>query len=259
MLPTARTRPVSAWCCPMIDAEDGAKAPPCDTAPETPPAASPRESQPERVYRQIKQLILDNELPPGSFVLQEELGARLGVSRTPIREALVRLEHDGLIEVRPRRGMRVLPVSIDGMREIYEVLTVLEAQAARLAAQRGVDAATLDALESAVEGMDRALETDDLDAWAIADGRYHETLTAASGNTRLTAMVATVTEQAYRVRRLTLRLRPKPSRSNDDHRALIAAIKAGDGQRAFEIHEHHRGETGRMLIALLERLHITSA
>jgi DNA-binding GntR family transcriptional regulator len=117
----------------------------------------------------------------------------------------------------------------------------------------------LDALESAVEGMDRALETDDLHAWAIADGRYHETLTAASGNTRLTAMVATVTEQAYRVRRLTLRLRPKPSRSNDDHRALIAAIKAGDGQRAFEIHEHHRGETGRMLIALLERLHITSA
>lgn len=217
------------------------------------------ESQPERAYRAIKHLILDNELPPGSFVLQEELGARIGVSRTPIREALVRLEHDGLIEVRPRRGMRVLPVSIDGMREIYEVLTVLEAQAARIAATRGVPPRTLEALDTAVIAMDTALERDDLDGWAEADSKFHETLTAASENGRLIAMVATVTEQAHRVRRLTLRLRPKPTRSNDDHRALVGAIRAGDGKAAFSIHERHRGESGQMLIALLERLNIKAA
>lgn len=219
----------------------------------------PRESQPERAYRQIKQLILDNELPPGSFVLQEELGARIGVSRTPIREALVRLESDGLIEVRPRRGMRVLPVSPEGMREIYEVLTVLEAQAARLAAERGVDAAGLAALDAAVRAMDLALAADNLVAWAEADERFHETLTAASGNARLIAMVATVTEQAHRVRRLTLRLREKPLRSNQDHRALVEAIRRGDGAAAFAIHERHRGESGHMLVALLYRLNITTA
>lgn len=218
-----------------------------------------RESQPERAYRLIKQLILDNDLPPGSFVLQEELGERIGVSRTPIREALVRLERDGLIEVRPRRGMRVLPVSPDGMREIYEVLTALEAQAARLTAERGAMPETIAQLEQAVTAMDRALEANDLDAWADADGRFHDTLTAASGNARLIAMVATVTEQAYRVRRLTLRLRPKPTRSNDDHRALVEAIRQGDGDAAFQIHERHRGESGKMLTALLNRLNIKTA
>jgi DNA-binding GntR family transcriptional regulator len=206
------------------------------------------------VYDRLKAMILDNELPPGSFVLQEELAERLGVSRTPVREALIRLEKEGLIEIRPRHGMRVLPVSGRAMQEIYEVLTALEGLAAELVARRGIASAELARLEAAVGDMDKALAHDDLDAWSEADGRFHRILVELTHNSRLIGMVATVLDQAHRVRRLTLRLRPKPVNSNKDHRALVEAIRAGDGARAGAIHSAHRRASGAMLVALLERL-----
>lgn len=220
--------------------------------------AQPLERAPDRVYDAIKRLIFNNDLPPGSFVLQEDLALRLGVSRTPIREALVRLEHDGLIEVRPRRGMRVLPVSIDSMREIYQVLTALESEAARLLAERATTGADLGALEAAIAEMDDALVADDLEAWAEADARFHAALVGATGNTRLIAMADMVTDQAHRVRRMTLFLRERPTRSNDDHRELIAAIARGDADAAYAIHRRHRTRNAEALIGLVERLRITS-
>lgn len=218
-----------------------------------------KRAQTERTYAALKRMILDNELLPGEFVLQEELGERLGVSRTPVREALIRLAGEGLIEVRPRHGMRVLPVSISAMREIYEVLTALEARAARNVAARGADEAVLAELDEAVREMDRALEADDLAAWARADDRFHNGLVTACGNRRLIEMVSMVVDQAHRVRKLTLRLRPKPVSSNEAHRAVLDAIRQRQPQAAHDVHERHRDESGQMLIALLERLDINAA
>jgi DNA-binding GntR family transcriptional regulator len=222
--------------------------------PRTGPGRRP--SQPQRVYQRLKQMILDNELQSGAFVLQEELGAMLGVSRTPIREALIRLESEGLVEIRPRHGMRVLPVSIAAMREIYEVLTALEALAARLVAERGLSRHQLVALDAAVSDMDAALASSDLDAWAEADQRFHALLVAFSNNSRLIDMVETVVDQSYRVRRLTLRLRPKPIASNADHRAVVTAIRKRNPDEAYKVHERHRRVSGEMLIELLGRLEI---
>lgn len=232
------------------------KSPAGDTAAAEPTG---KRAQTERTYAALKQMILQNELLPGGFVLQEELGERLGVSRTPIREALIRLEGEGLIEVKPRHGMRVLPISIAAMREIYEVLTALEALAARLTATNGASNEHLNKLDSALAAMDEALQRDDLSAWAIADDLFHLTLVNASGNARLIDMVAMITDQAHRVRKLTLKLRPKPVRSNADHRAVVDAIRNRDPERAYKIHEKHRAESGKMLIGLLERLDIKAA
>ncbi len=222
----------------------------------SPIAGSKRRDQTEQVYGALKRMILENELQAGSFFLQEELAQQLGVSRTPVREALIRLAADGLIEVRPRHGMRVLPVSITAMREIYEVLTALEALAAKLAAERGADADRLAALEAAVADMEASLASDDRAAWADADDRFHRTLVEASANQRLIDMITLVTDQAYRVRKLTLRLRPQPTASNTAHRAVVAAIRARDPATAHAIHERHRAESGNMLIELLKQLDI---
>ncbi|MGL5363754.1 MAG: GntR family transcriptional regulator [Bosea sp. (in: a-proteobacteria)] len=213
-----------------------------------------REPQAEKAYRALKKLILDNEIPPGSHLLEQEAGLRLGMSRTPVREAMVRLQQEGMVEIRPRHGMRVLPISLGDMAEIYDILTVLEALAARRAAEQGVTTEALAQLEAAVRDMDLALDQDNREAWAEADMRFHALLVAASGSRRLQNAVGNVVDQSSRARHLTLHLRPKPLASNEDHRAVVEAIKARDADRAHDIHFQHRERNGRQLIALLTRL-----
>ena len=208
-------------------------------------------------YGTLRRMILRNEFQPGANVLLEDLAVRLGVSRTPIREALIRLEQEGLVEIKPRHGMCVLPVSIDDMREIYQLLTTLEALAAGLVAGRGVTAKELRLLETAVDDMDVALKLDDLDAWAAADAKFHYLLVEYSGNRRLQSIVAGVVDQSQRVRRLTLRLRPKPVKSNADHRAVVDAIRRGDARAAHRLHHRHRQTSGAKLIEILEQLNLT--
>src|SRR4051812_30542921 len=98
-------------------------------------ATRPSRSRVHDAYDTIKRQIMDNELGPGEQVLERDLALRLGVSRTPVHEALIRLESEGLVEVLPRHGMRVLPVSPEDMLQIYEILTSLESTAAELLAE----------------------------------------------------------------------------------------------------------------------------
>jgi len=217
-------------------------------------AAQATRGQPQRVYQQLRQMILDNELQPGNFVLQEELGERLGVSRTPIREALIRLEREGLIEIRPRHGMRVLPVSVEAMREIYAILAALEAEAARIVAEAGAKPELIDALEDAQATMDDAVAAGDIHAWADANEQFHHLIVEASGNKRLIDMVAMIHAQSVRAQRMTLALRAMPATAHDEHRDIIAALRDGDSERASKLHGEHRRTSGNSLIDILEKL-----
>jgi DNA-binding GntR family transcriptional regulator len=205
----------------------------------------------ERAYRQLKQLILDNEIPAGSQMLELEAAARLGMSRTPVREAMVRLEQEGMVELRSRHGMRVLPISADALAEIYEILTALEGAAAEAAARKGADDEQLAGLQHAVDDMEVALASDDLIRWSRADARFHRLLVELAGNRRLAALVEQVSDQAHRARLTTLRMRPKPVGSNRDHAALVQAIRDRDPQRARDIHEQHRRRAAQMLVSLV--------
>ena len=213
-----------------------------------------RLSSAELAYRALKKLILGDELPAGSHLLEQEAAERLGMSRTPVREAMIRLEKDGVVEVRPRHGMRVLPVSPDDMREIYQVLTALESAAAEAVARRGATPAEIASLRAAVADMEAALDRGDLDGWADADKRFHWLLVTLTGNQRLQQMVSQLDEQAHRARVLTLRLRPKPVNSIRDHARLVAAIARRDAESARRIHHDHRTRAGEMLVGLLDRL-----
>lgn len=224
---------------------------------EAPAKSADRSSQADQAYVQLKQLILDGTLPAGAQMLELEAAARLNMSRTPVREAMVRLRQEGIVEIRPRHGMRVLPISADDMRDIYEIMTALEGAAAEAVARRGLSNRQISALQGAVRDMDKALEQEDLQAWAAADELFHLTLVELSGNQRLIQMVAQLWDQAHRARLLTLRLRPTPTDSNREHEAMVQAIIDGKPQEARAIHEEHRRRAGKMLVELLERLGLT--
>jgi DNA-binding GntR family transcriptional regulator len=211
-------------------------------------------SLPEEAYQAIRANILDNQWSPGFQATEMEVATRLNMSRTPVHEALMRLQQEGLVVVIPRHGMRVLPVSPSDMKEIYDVLRSLEATAAELAAARKLSVAQLRPLEEASESMDAALRCDDLDAWAKADEAFHAHLLDLSGNRILKQMVLNTWDRAHRARMVTLRLRPKPVNSTREHRALVNAIKKGDATTAGELQRAHRERAGAELVVLLQRL-----
>jgi len=206
----------------------------------------------EVAYRTMRQRVIDNVWSPGYRALEQELALELGMSRTPVREALLRLQNEGLVEVIPRHGMRVLPVSADDMRDIYEMLTALEAMAAELAVRRRPSKAQLKPLVDAARDMERALKADDLDAWAAADESFHRYLVELSGNRLFIEAAQNCSDRAHRARSVTLRLRPKPTHSTREHMDVVEKIRAGDARAAFETHRAHRERGARELLAILE-------
>lgn len=211
----------------------------------------------DQAYATLKSNILRNRLPPGYQAFEQELAAELGMSRTPVREALIRLEREGLIELIPRRGMRVVPLSPADMKEIYEVLTGLETTALDLMA--GMDPASIDwaPLEESLQAMEDALSRDDLDSWAEADADYHQTLLVLCENRRLADLGANLSDQAHRARMITLRLRPRPTRSNSEHRQILEALKQGEWEKARRLHRRHRSRTAEMLLDILEHYRLS--
>jgi DNA-binding GntR family transcriptional regulator len=213
---------------------------------------APRSS--DTVYARLKQRILDNRYPPGAQILESAIAAELDASRTPVREAFVRLQQEGLLEIVPRHGVRISALSPDDMREIYEVLMSLEPTAVELLAARRPDPAELAELISSCAAMEAALEgVPDLQAWAAADEAFHLNLARLCGNGRLAAMIMQVWDQAHRARMFTLSLRPLPIKSTAEHRAVVEAILAGDVERARDIYHAHRKRGGLELTTIIER------
>ncbi len=210
----------------------------------------------DAAHEKIRRRILDNVWPPGHRALEQEVALALGMSRTPVREALVRLQSEGLVEVVPRHGMRVLPVSPADMREIYEVLTALECMACERLARRRPSQAELKPLVDATHAMDRALAVEDLDAWAAADELFHAQLLELAGNHHLQATVMNHWDRAHRARMFTLRLRPKPVNSTREHMQLVERLLAGDVDGAALVNRRHRERAGAELLGIFERFRL---
>ena len=223
--------------------------------------AMPAEAKTTRVddaYRRLKHEILENRMPPGFQAPEPEIADRLGMSRTPVREALIRLRSEGLVELIPRRGARVLPMSPDDMRDIYQILMALEPEAAAGVARRDLSPAETALLEQPTAEMERTIETGDLDAWAAADDRFHRALLDLNPNQRLSAVIKQLLDQAHRARMITLRLRKPPRKSTREHRAILTAILAHDATAARRLFHAHRERADDELIAILETCRLSS-
>src|SRR5688572_5622261 len=121
-----------------------------------------RHSRVDEAYAEIRRRILDNHYAPGHQVLEQELALELGMSRTPVREALVRLQNERFVQLIPRHGMRVVPLSMQDLREVYEVLTSLELTAIERLARSELDEDTLTAIEKTLDEMDQAIRKKDV-------------------------------------------------------------------------------------------------
>ncbi len=187
---------------------------------------------------------------------EKDLSEKLKMSRTPVREAMIKLQNEGLVEIIPNKGMRVLPLSPEDMQDIYVVLTCVESEAAALIAKQKVSAGDLRPLRRATDDMEKAIETEDLEAWAEADERYHKELLGLCHNKRLVAIALNFLDQAFRARMFTLRLRQHPFLSTQEHKDQIEAILGGDVSKVREIYRKHRERAAEELVALLRKYKI---
>lgn len=207
----------------------------------------------ERAYRELKFRILEGRLPPGTTLLETEVAQLLSLSRTPVREALIRLEEEELVEVRPRRGITVTALTIEDIAQIYEVFSTLEVKAAQLAARKGIDAEGAQILRGLMAQMERATGRGEMAEWSRLDDRFHSGIVARCGNRRLQATLRQYWDQQYRARMAIVRLRPAPVRSDREHAAILEAILAGDEERAMRLHQEHRDRADGQLLALLRQ------
>lgn len=206
--------------------------------------------------QKLREMIFSGELAAGSDHLETELARKLDVSRTPIREAVLLLSSQGLLTVRPRKGVRIASISVSDMQEIYQILTELESLSAYLAAKKNYKKNELIDLASAIDAMDHALNRSDREAWAIADDKFHGTLLELGGNSRVLRIVGMMADQIRRARSITLHIRPLPLKSNDDHRAVYEAILQGNAEAARTLHHEHRQYAGAMLVTFLEKIQV---
>jgi DNA-binding GntR family transcriptional regulator len=218
-----------------------------------PAAPAPaRPSLAEAAYGALKASILEGLLPPGEEAVEQAIADQLGMSRTPVHEAVLRLQHEGFLRVLPRRGVRVLPIDPEDLRQTYEVLIALEGAAAALLAARGAAAAeVLDAMREATAAMAAALGRGDRAGWAAADDRFHRALLAGSGNPKLARLAETAADQAQRARSATAARRPEPETSAREHGAILDALAAGDGDAARAAVAAHRTRASREILRAL--------
>ena len=228
----------------MLDMRNGA-----DTQPQKP-------SLSDGAYDALKAAIRNNVFAPGYQGSEQDIATQLRMSRTPVHEAIIRLQEEGLVRVLPRRGVMVCPISPDDMREIYGVIIALETASSELLAEKPEDERSLiaDELDSVNAQMEAALAADDLVDWAGADERFHQLLVERGGNRRLVRMFHTIMDQSHRARMLTLRLRPKPTASVAEHRAIVGAVRQGDARTARERAKQHRVSARDQLLPLLSQL-----
>ena len=208
----------------------------------------------EKAYQAISSAIARLELKPGESLTQDRLARWLSISRTPVREALRRLEQDGIIQTAPGRGLIVSELTIKDAEDLLEMLALLDTRAAWLAAQRRTPEQA-ERLLAIAQDLRVAANGYDIEAWDRIDQPFHETLLDASGNQFLRRAIEDVRR---RLQRITYHLARQPEHldsGTDEHVDLARAIYAGDAEAAAEIQRHHL-DTMRTMALKLIRTHI---
>jgi DNA-binding GntR family transcriptional regulator len=209
-----------------------------------PPGAVPKLERPgplrDRVYEALLELITTRALQPGQHLVESELAGHLGVSRQPVREALQRLNTEGWVDLRPAQGAFVHEPTEEEADQLLTVRTLLEAEAARLAAANA-GTAGITALEELCAEGERAVAADDVDLAVAMNARFHAKVMELAGNTVLAELAAQVDR---RVRwYYTPVARQRGHQSWIEHRDLIAAIAARDEPRATQVMRAHTEHT----------------
>ena len=190
------------------------------------------------VFNTLREAILRGELKPGERLMEIQLANKLGVSRTPIREAIRKLELEGLVLMIPRKGAEVAQITEKSLRDVLEVRRALENLAVKLACLR-MSPQTLADLKAAARAFEEILGGEDVTAVAEADVAFHDVIYMATDNQRLISLLNNLREQMYRYRVEYLKKKECHKQLLWEHQEIIRAIEAGEIDVATKITEQH--------------------
>ncbi len=192
----------------------------------------------ELVCENIRQAIIDGTFSPGERLMEIQLADEMGVSRTPVREAIRKLELEGFVVMIPRRGTYVADISIKDITEIYEIRTCLDTLAAGLAAERITDE-ELEALNRLLVEIGQHIADNNMEKIVEADTAFHDILYQASRNERLRSIINNLREQLTGIRGRSMSYPGRLIETMEEHRTLVDSIAARDSERAQEAARVH--------------------
>ncbi|MFN7086150.1 MAG: GntR family transcriptional regulator [Burkholderiales bacterium] len=201
------------------------------------------------VYDRIRRDILSCAFRPGSQIHEHDLASRYAVSKSPIRDALLRLQEQGLVEVLPRKGYRVRPISVTDVREMYEMRLLLEQACIRRAAERATDVQL-----KALDRYREVPENIDMPAWIVYNRSFHIAVASVCGNLRLARAATGVIEQFDRLTYAgvsSLGERKALRRFVGEHAEIIEAMQRRDKRRATALAREHIDSSRKRLLAML--------
>jgi len=195
----------------------------------------------QSAYAQLKRMILDSQLTEGSPIRQDEIAAQLGISKIPVREALMRLQSEGLVKFTPNVGATVATLTVMDYIEMLDMRLALECRALELAVPNmsSVDVAHARKLLSAYHS---AITNEE---WSDLNVQFHDILYAPSNRPRLLATIRSVQEQMGRLLRLRVTMAAQHERAHDEHVKLLEACERGDAREAVRVLRKHIEQTQR--------------
>lgn len=198
------------------------------------------------VFHTLRDAILEGTLPPGTRLMELQLSSQLGVSRTPVREAIRLLNMEGLVKMSVRRGTVVEPIRASDLRDALEVREALEELAVRKAC-RNMDELTIRTLEKLEAEFEQSRDQGDLQKQAQLDSHFHELITETAHNRRLTQSLTQLREELYRYRLENLKDEGSFPKVAEQHQALIMALRDGDEEKAVDVLKEHIENQARVL------------
>ncbi len=211
-----------------------------------------RESLHDQVVQRLRDMIVQGELAPGERINEKRLCDRFGISRTPFREALRVLSAEGLIELVPHRSPRVAPITQDHIRELFDVMAWLERYGGELAASRARDSDVRD-LEAHLDRMERLHAAGNRLEYFYSNREFHWRLMELAGNAVLLATYHTLLVQIQRARYIAIHNKSHWDRGVKEHRRILKALAARDGEKLGLLLMEHSEETGRRVEAIFSQ------
>jgi DNA-binding GntR family transcriptional regulator len=201
----------------------------------------------EVVSETVREAIVNGTLKPGERLMEIQLAEELGVSRTPIREAIRKLELEGFLIMVPRRGTYVADISLKDINEVFEIRTALEVLAAGLAAER-ITGEELEQLERLLVQIGEYIDAGDTDRIVEADGLFHDILYKASRNDRLVGIINNLREQLTRFRSISMSYPGRIKNTLEEHRRLVEAIAQSEPEQAQQAARDHMENAEQTLL-----------
>jgi len=205
----------------------------------------------EVVCETLRDAVRRGILQPGERLMEIQLAEDLGVSRTPVREAIRKLEMEGYVIMMPRRGTYVADLSIRDINEVFEIRTSLESLASGLAAER-INEDELEKLQRLLVEIGAYIKSGDMESIVRTDTEFHDLLYQASRNTRLVGIISNLREQLTRFRTTSMSFPGRLKATLEEHRKIVEAIAQGDEKAARKAAEHHMEKSEQTLLASMK-------